>query len=1164
LVSMFRAILLCLTLAGIASAVRAGEPTRTIVVVGPDGQPAAGAKVWIYPSANRTDVIKEPTALVADSLGKVSVPAEENARLARYLFARDSAGRIGSSMLYPTVQVPDGNDGIKITLIDITGRAGRVTGADGKPVAGATVVPLAYYAEGRPGASIDLPEWERTRLTVRSDGDGSFKLSAPAAGYSVFYRVKATGYGESKWSAPVGVELATKLTRPGSLTIAFSGVDPALLKGRNWRLGELESPRDSASGPRPVRNDYGPFDGSGKLTFPEIVPARYELQLYLNGTVPAVLGKMDPIEVSSGKAVTIHAKFGLAAKAVGTINDKATGKGVAGIRVFVSVMEGGRPRPHQFFVETDRDGRFTVYGPAGWYAVVIQAVPDGLSLPPLTGPRGELVESAKVEIGKSHTFTAIELLKSVTLTGRIILPDGRPAIGATVMSHGDVLISGRWTKVAADKNGNFALTNLPPDDVVTPRVQLGKAVNVPQTFDLEKATEPVTIEVSEANAAGFRGRVLDPKGKPVSGVRVTLTHHVQLVGRNSQYGIRPVLTTTTTDSEGRYSFTGLWPRDPYSAKVSGDGYTEAETNYLVGAAGETQEFPVLKIARASLSISGTVTGTDGKPLAGAEVFGVDGHTRFATTSAADGSFTLTGFNEGAGFVFARKAGYRLASVPITAGSASPRVVVNVAPTSDPPPALPAVSTQHRAALAKLTRHAVTQVWETRVEFGYGGNALGNMARIDLDTAKKWCDEEKKRTDGKTDLTRTLDRAIRVKTLLGLAKDDIDEALAVIGPLSADDGFTAAYQVGQQMLAIDKAKATRLAEEAVVKARQRDIPAKVWSLAQAGDLAARAGNTAGGKKVLLEAAALAEKLSGDDRGQNAYAVGMVADRLVPHDPAKAEALLASIRDASEYNRALSAAAGRLAATDLARAKQLLERFKPDNSFAPHEARLRVAFAIAAKQPDDAIALVNGVSEKHYRCLGYLRLAVLFAPTDKARAIKAINAVYELLEADPEAFRSWSNSAGRAGLAAVAAVRAKETGYPEVAGLVTRALAMRPVGRDDWSPENHESNIVNIAAVLALVDPATARHVLATVAPADQYVERALSQRRDWLFALALADPERAMTLIDRLIQRAKTQPDAKNALSATGIVELCSILCADDVLTALAVYGNLPREIRDED
>ena len=516
-----------------------------------------------------------------------------------------------------------------------------------------------------------------------------------------------------------------------------------------------------------------------------------------------------------------------------------------------------------------------------------------------------------------------------------------------------------------------------------------------------------------------------------------------------------------------------------------------------------QEFGTIKLARASLTVSGLVVGPDGKPVAGAEVFGIDGPTRFATKSATDGSFTLTGYYAGIGYVFVRQAGCRFAAVPVQAGGKE-KITITLMPADAPPVVIPN-GAEHRAALDKFTRHALTLVWESHPASGWGGNALHDMARIDLATAKKWRDEEKKRTNGQTDYSRLINSAIREKTLFDTAKNDIDEAIATLSTLKVNEGFQEAKQLGERMLAVDKAKAARLAEEAVVRARQREIPAKLWSLAEAGDLAIRAGNAAGGKKILLEAAELAGKLVQDDEGSNAFAVGMVAARLAPHDWAKAEALLKSMKKPSEYNRFLAGAVARIASNDLAKAKEILSGFKPDNSSYSDTAHMRVAFAIAKSKPDEAVTLIESVKEKYYQFLGYIQLAKILAPTDKARAVKLIDTAFDLLDLDPSAYRSYSAFGGGAGLAAVGAVRAKEIGYPDVAALVARALALRPTGQEAGSPDARARSLVNIAAAIALVDPASARNVLAGIDAPDEFIARAMSQDRDWLFAPGAGRP-----------------------------------------------------------
>ena len=115
-------------------------------------------------------------------------------------------------------------------------------------------------------------------------------------------------------------------------------------------------------------------------------------------------------------------------------------------------------------------------------------------------------------------------------------------------------------------------------------------------------------------------------------------------------------------------------------------------------------------------------------------------------------------------------------------------------------------------------------------------------------------------------------------------------------------------------------------------------------------------------------------------------------------------------------------------------------------------------------------------------------------------------------------------------------AKEIGHPDLGSLVARTLALRPPRQYQSSPEERWKQLVNVAVVLALVDPAAARPVLAGVAPPDEFAARAAEQSRDWLFALALADPPRAALLVDKLIERAKTNHGGGNGLSKTGLVD----------------------------
>jgi hypothetical protein len=122
-------------------------------------------------------------------------------------------------------------------------------------------------------------------------------------------------------------------------------------------------------------------------------------------------------------------------------------------------------------------------------------------------------------------------------------------------------------------------------------------------------------------------------------------------------------------------------------------------------------------------------------------------------------------------------------------------------------------------------------------------------------------------------------------------------------------------------------------------------------------------------------------------------------------------------------------------------------------------------------------------------------------------------------------------------------------------------VRPTAQDSFgSPDDRENHLVQLAAGLAVIDPAAARQVLAGVAPPDKYVEKALTKRREWLMALALADPERAIELVDRVFEKAKG--GGARMLSQHGILEIGSILTAEDRYQELAMFASMIREYRE--
>ena len=144
-------------------------------------------------------------------------------------------------------------------------------------------------------------------------------------------------------------------------------------------------------------------------------------------------------------------------------------------------------------------------------------------------------------------------------------------------------------------------------------------------------------------------------------------------------------------------------------------------------------------------------------------------------------------------------------------------------TTDPPAPLPSAA-DHDAAVDKATRHLLEAMWAERARLGgFEVNVFSAMAKLDLATARRWAEAEKANGKGKSLLDR-LAKGERERKLFEVAKTDPDEAIAVAPGGNAQQRFEAVYDLAKKLRPVDRAKAGRLAEEAVVRAGRRHAAA----------------------------------------------------------------------------------------------------------------------------------------------------------------------------------------------------------------------------------------------------------------------------------------------------------------------------------------------------
>jgi hypothetical protein len=671
--------------------------------------------------------------------------------------------------------------------------------------------------------------------------------------------------------------------------------------------------------------------------------------------------------------------------------------------------------------------------------------------------------------------------------------------------------------------------------------------------DPAKPDAAIQVVVAQRFAARIRIRAVDRAGRAVAGAGVELGHSVTyLASGGGVIGSGTAGRVASTPADGRYESEVLQPGDTYAVTLSAPGYRTVTTPNWAAMPGETHDYGDVVLTRANLTITGTVTDREGKPVARAAVFdNADGPKPIATTTDAAGRFTLAGLYEGPAIVCVRAEGFRLAAVPAEAGGRA--IALPLRRLADPPAPPPAISDAHQAATAKAARYLLETLWANRVAGNDDGKLVVRaMATLDRPTARMWRDEEKARTDGKIDLTSEIEEADRDRTLYATAKDDPDEAVALLKPAGGIEGFQAVCRLAGRLVADAPDKAHRVAEEAVARARGMPEADRSWALAQAGELVFRAGDKDGARKLIEESAKRVESLGFD--GRDGYQRGIVACRLALFDPARCRALIDPIKEAREFDRYLALACCRAAETDLPLAKKWLADFRVDNQYSRHTTRQWIAYRLARTNPDEAAAFAEGIEDPTVRAVTLGGLATRME--DKVRAAKLIDAAMDRILADPTGY----SNGGADGTAALVLYRAKQVGHPDLAALRDKVLAARtnpPTG--PFAGANGPN--VTPALALALTDPDTARLLLARNLAAKDLPSPDGWRNREPLLALALADPAAVSPVVDELVAAAVKR---KMGYQNTGLDALALALAdpnhrADNFIRYGRLFGDFEEE-----
>jgi RNA polymerase sigma factor (sigma-70 family) len=455
-------------------------------VLGPDGKPAAGAKVWIVEPWLKA---REVARSAAD--GTFRLPADDPK--GPKLTESEYQIRVVATHEKFGVALPSGKPGdeLALRLVEDLPVRGRVLDLQGKPVAGVTVTPLRVQAS--PKESLD--DWlaklkaaeDQANITtdtqlrrkvapapflspVKTDADGRFTLTGVGRERLVELRVEGPTIATSE------IRVVTRDAK--DIRVEYDPGNPKLgykvYQGATFDLAaEPTQPfigvvTDKVSGkPIPkavVRSEYSVrieavADADGKYTLRGLRPGEHRLV-----AVPPAGACNLPLQrtggrVNSERPVTLDFALSSGVWLEGTVTNARTKKPVAGASVYYCPLGdgavlrvGGDPLAFDEAAgPTDADGKFRIVAVPGPGAIAVNA-PGGpyinATRRPLQGDSllwthdGVRVRWTRLFFASFDALAVVELdpkkSRQYSLTvdpgevtkGRILDPDGKPLAGA--------------------------------------------------------------------------------------------------------------------------------------------------------------------------------------------------------------------------------------------------------------------------------------------------------------------------------------------------------------------------------------------------------------------------------------------------------------------------------------------------------------------------------------------------------------------------------------------------------------------------------------------------------------------------------------------------------------------------------------------------------------
>lgn len=231
------------------------------------------------------------------------------------------------------------------------------------------------------------------------------------------------------------------------------------------------------------------------------------------------------------------------------------------------------------------------------------------------------------------------------IRGKVTNADGRPLRRVQISVSGEPLTQPKTT--STDSQGRFELTALPAGrftlaasrpGYLSLRFGQSRPGEEPRTIELADGQDIENVDITLARSSVIAGRVTDETGEPLAGASVVA---MQMRFWNGKRQLVPLAGIARSDDTGQYRVGGLEPGEYYVRASSRDTWQsdppKRETmtflpTFYPSTSSPTaaqrirvrygQELPGIDIGMLPgkvVSVSGTASSSDGRPLAGADL-----------------------------------------------------------------------------------------------------------------------------------------------------------------------------------------------------------------------------------------------------------------------------------------------------------------------------------------------------------------------------------------------------------------------------------------------------------------------------------------------------------------------------------------------------------------